>query len=177
MSNNKEWYAVHTYSGREDKIKTNLEQRIKATGMEEAIFRIVIPTEDKIKIKDEEKEIKKEKIYPGYVLIEMIMNNDSWYVVRNTPGVIGFAGAGNDPVPVAQTEMRSVLRDMDLKVPKPDIDFDVDDKVRVVSGSFKDHIGVIEKIEYEKEKASVVVSMFGGREIPLELDFIQVEKI
>ncbi len=172
----REWYAIHTYSGHENKVKINLKQRIKATGMEEKIFEILIPTEDKVKMKDDKKTVKEEKIYPGYVLIEMIMDDDSWYVVRNTPGVIGFASAGNNPVPVNETEMRSVLRDMDIDVPKPDIGFEEGDEVEVTSGPFKEHIGTVEEIDYDKQKVTVLVAMFGGRETPLELDFYEVKK-
>ncbi len=176
MSKNVEWYAIHTYSGHEDKIKANLQQRVKATGMEEKIFEILIPTEEKVKVKNGKKTAVKENIFPGYALIKMIMDDDSWYVVRNTPGVIGFAGAGTKPVPVANTEMNRVLKDMGVSKPKAEIDLDIGESVRVTEGPFEDFVGEIKEIDEEKAKLMVLVSMF-GRETPVELDFEQVEKI
>jgi transcriptional antiterminator NusG len=177
MSSKKEWYAIHTYSGHEDKVKANLQQRIKTTGMEEKIFKILIPKEDKVKVKKGKKKVVKDKIFPGYVLIEMIMTNDSWYVVRNTPGVIGFASAGTKPIPVQSSEMRNVLDDMGVETTKTDIDLEKGDKVEVVSGPFAEHVGKIKEIDFEEEKLTVVVNMFGGRETPIEIEFTGVEKI
>lgn len=177
MGSKKEWYAIHTYSGHEDKVKANLEQRIKTTGMEDNIFQILIPKEDKVKVKDGKKKVVKDKIFPGYVLIEMIMTNDSWYVVRNTPGVIGFASAGTKPVPVQGFEMRKVLDDMELETPKTDIDLEKGDKVKLISGPFAEHVGEIEKIDPKEEQLTVIVNMFGGRETPIDIEFTGVEKI
>ncbi len=176
MSEEKEWYAIHTYSGHEDKVKTNLKQRIKTTGMEDNIFDILIPAEEKIKVKNGKEKRVKEKIFPGYVLIQMIMDDDSWYVVRNTPGVIGFASAGTKPIPVRDTEMKNVLGDMGLETTKTDVDFEEGQSVRVCEGPFEDFVGEIQEIDFEKNKLIVLVSMF-GRETPVELEFNQVEEI
>lgn len=176
MNNNIEWYAIHTYSGHEDKVKANLTQRIKTTGMEEKIFEIIIPTEEKIKVKNGKKTVVKEKIFPGYALVKMIMDDDSWYVVRNTPGVIGFASAGTKPIPVQNTEMNKVLKDMGIEKPKSEIDLEEGQTVKVSEGPFEDFVGEIREIDYEKAKLMVLVSMF-GRETPVELEFDQVEKV
>ncbi|WP_282580096.1 transcription termination/antitermination protein NusG [Natroniella sulfidigena] len=176
MSNKKEWYAIHTYSGHEDKVKANLKQRIKTTGMEDNIFQILIPTQDKVKVKNDKKKVIKDKIFPGYVLIEMIMDDDSWYVVRNTPGVIGFASAGTNPIPVKDTEMAHVLEDMDAEKTATDIGVEEGQSVRVIEGPFEDFVGEVQEIDYEKNKLIVLVSMF-GRETPVELEFDQIEKV
>ena len=178
MSDEKEygWYAIHTYSGRENKVEKNLEQRIKSTDMEEKIVDVLIPTEDEVEMKDGEETVKKNEIFPGYVLIKMIMDDDSWYVVRNTPGVIGFASAGTNPVPVSEEEVRRIKQDMGMDViNKVDIDLEIGDKVKVTDGVLDDHVGEIEEIDYEKQELTVLVSMF-GRSTPVELDFDQVEK-
>ena len=178
MSDEKEygWYAIHTYSGRENKVEKNLEQRIKSTGMEEKIVNVLIPTEDEVEMKDGEETVKKNEIFPGYVLIKMIMDDDSWYVVRNTPGVIGFASAGTNPVPVSEEEVRRIKQDMGMDViNKVDIDLEVGDKVKVTDGVLDDHVGEIKEIDYKKQELTVLVSMF-GRSTPVELDFDQVEK-
>ena len=170
------WYAIHTYSGRENKVEKNLEQRIKSTGMEEKIVDVLIPTEDEVEMKDGEETVEKNEIFPGYVLIKMIMDDDSWYVVRNTPGVIGFASAGTNPVPVSEDEVRRIKKDMGMDViNKVDIDLEVGDKVKVTDGVLDDHVGEIKEIDYEKQELTVMVSMF-GRSTPVELDFDQVEK-
>ncbi|MCK8828592.1 transcription termination/antitermination protein NusG [Natroniella acetigena] len=176
MSSKKEWYAIHTYSGHEDKVKANLKQRIKATGMEDNIFQILIPTQDKVKVKNDKKKVVKDKIFPGYVLIEMIMDDDSWYVVRNTPGVIGFASAGTNPIPVQETEMAHVLQDMGLEETVTDIGVEEGQSVRVTEGPFEDFVGEVQEIDYEKNKLIVLVSMF-GRETPVELEFDQIENV
>ncbi|TDX49300.1 transcription termination/antitermination protein NusG [Orenia marismortui] len=176
MESNIEWYAIHTYSGHEDKVKANLEQRIKTTKMEEKIFEILIPAEEKVKIKNGKKTVVKEKIFPGYALVKMVMDDDSWYVVRNTPGVIGFASAGTKPVPVKDTEMSKVLKDMGIEETKTEIDLEEGQNVRINEGPFEDFAGEIKEIDYEKAKLMVLVSMF-GRETPVELEFDQVEKI
>ena len=178
MSDEKEygWYAIHTYSGRENKVEKNLEQRVKSTGMEEKIVDVLIPTEDEVEMKDGEETVKKNEIFPGYVLIKMVMDDDSWYVVRNTPGVIGFASAGTNPVPVSEEEVRRIKQDMGMDViSKVDIDLEVGDKVKVTDGVLDDHVGEIKEIDYEKQELTVLVSMF-GRSTPVELEFDQVEK-
>ena len=172
----KNWYVVHTYSGYENKVKANLEKRIESMNMEEKIFRILVPMEDEVEIKDGKKRISKRKIFPGYVLVEMFMTDDSWYVVRNTPGVTGFVGTGSKPIPLNEVEAKQIIRQMGVEEPRARVDFSTGESVRVVAGPFENFIGQIEEINLEKGKVRVVISMF-GRETPIDLDFIQVEKI
>jgi len=169
-------YVVHTYSGYENKVKANLEKRIESMNMEEKIFRILVPMEDEVEIKDGKKRISKRKIFPGYVLVEMFMTDDSWYVVRNTPGVTGFVGTGSKPIPLNEAEAKQIIRQMGVEEPRARVDFSIGESVRVVAGPFENFIGQIEEINLEKGKVRVVISMF-GRETPIDLDFIQVEKI
>ena len=166
----KQWFVIHTYSGYENKVKTNLEKRVESMNMGDKIFRVLVPVEDEVQVKDGQKKIVKKKVYPGYVLVEMYMTDDSWYVVRNTPGVTGFVGAGSKPVPLHSAEVKQILRQM-VK-----IDFAIGENVRVTSGPFENFIGSIEEIQSEKGKLKVLISMF-GRETPVELDFSQVEKM
>lgn len=172
----KQWYVVHTYSGYENKVKTNMEKRIESMNMGEKIFRILVPMEDEIEIKDGKKKISKRKIFPGYVLVEMIMTDDSWYVVRNTPGVTGFVGSGSKPIPLTEAEAGQIIGQMGFDEPRKRVDFSPGESIRVKSGPFEEFIGVVEGINLEKNKVKVVISMF-GRETPVELDFFQVEKI
>ena len=169
------WYVVHTYSGYENKVKTNLERRVESMGMQDKIFRVLIPTEEEIDFRDGKKRIVTRKIFPGYVLVEMIMQDDSWYVVRNTPGVTGFVGSGNRPIPLDEAEVRAILHGMEEEEARPKVAFDVGDPVRVVSGPFVNFTGVIDEVNLERGKLRVIVSMF-GRETPVELEFHQVEK-
>lgn len=172
----KQWYVVHTYSGYENKVRANLEKRIESMNMEDKIFRILVPMEDEIEIKNGKKKISKRKVFPGYVLVEMIMTDDSWYVVRNTPGVTGFVGTGAKPIPLNEGEAKIIIKQMGMEEPKAKISFAVGENVRVISGPFESFIGVIEEIDVDKAKVKVVVSMF-GRETPIELDFTQIDKI
>lgn len=172
----KKWYVVHTYSGYEGKVKKNLEKRIESMLMQDKIFRIIVPTEDQIEYKDGRKLISKKKIFPGYVLVEMVMNDDSWYVVRNTPGVTGFVGSGTRPVPLEPSEVRSILRHMGVDEPRPKVMYERGESVKVISGPFMGFIGKVKEINLDKGKLRVSVSMF-GRETPVELDFSQVEKL
>lgn len=172
----KQWYVVHTYSGYENKVKANLEKRIESMNMEEKIFRILVPMEDEVEIKDGKKKLSKRKIFPGYVLVEMIMTDDSWYVVRNTPGVTGFVGSGSKPIPLNETEAKQIIKQMGVEEPRTRIDFTPGENVRVTAGPFENFIGQIEEINIEKSKIKVLISMF-GRETPIELEFFQVEKI
>ena len=172
----KRWYVVHTYSGYENKVKTNLERRVESMGMQDKIFRVLVPMEEEIVSKDGKKKSVMRKVYPGYVLVEMIQTDDSWYVVRNTPGVTGFVGAGNKPTPLDQAEVEEILRQMGVERPKPKIDFEIGENIKVRSGPFEGFVGVIDDIDGEKGKIRVLVSMF-GRETPVELDFSQVEKL
>src|SRR6056297_386265 len=169
------WYVVHTYSGHEKKVKANLEKRIASTGMEDSIFRILVPTEDKIEKKKGKDEVVKKRIFPGYILLQMDMNDKSWYVVKNTPGVIGFVSGGTKPLPVEKAEVDAILSSMGEKAKKVSVDFEVGDQVTVKDGPFEDFDGVIKEIHPEQGKAKILVSMF-GRETPVELEFEQFEK-
>lgn len=174
----KNWYVVHTYSGYENKVKTNLEKRVDSMEMTDKIFRILVPMEEKTEMKDGKRQTKQQKVFPGYVLAEMVMTDDSWYVVRNTPGVTGFvgsAGAGTKPTPLLPDEVDHILKQMGLKEKQVEVDLELKEEVKVKEGPFADFIGTIEEIEPDKEKVKVHVNMF-GRETPVELDFDQIEK-
>lgn len=171
----KHWYVIHTYSGYENKVKANLERRVSSMGMEDKIFRIFVPTEEEIEFKDGKKRINRKKVFPGYVLVEMVLSDDSWYVVRNTPGVTGFVGSGSRPIPLEPDEVRAILVQLGFNEAKPKVAFSVGDMIRVISGPFENFGGVIEDVNIERGKLRVVISMF-GRETPVELDFEQVEK-
>lgn len=172
----KHWYVIQTYSGYENKVKANLERRVASMGMEDKIFRVFVPTEEEIEFKDGKKKITKKKVFPGYVLVEMVMSDDSWYVVRNTPGVTGFVGSGSKPIPLEPDEVRAILKQLGFDEAKPKVAFSVGDVVRVISGPFENFDGRIEEVNVERGKLRVSISMF-GRETPVELDFEQVEKI
>jgi len=172
----KKWYVVHTYSGYENKVKANLEKRVQSMDMQDKIFRVVVPTEEEVEIKDGKKKITKRKTYPGYVMVEMIMSDDSWYVVRNTPGVTGFVGSGSKPIPLQPSEVRAILRQMGIEEPRPKVQFQVGQNVRVATGPFAGLIGTIQEIMNDKQKIRVLVAMF-GRETPLELEYMQVEEL
>jgi transcription termination/antitermination protein NusG len=175
-STRKLWFVVHTYSGYENKVKANLEKRIETMEKEDKIFRVVVPLEEEMEIKDGKRKITKRKVFPGYVLVEMIMSDDSWYVVRNTPGVTGFVGSGSKPIPLHPAEVRAILRQMGVDEPRPKVAYALGESVRVTAGPFEGFVGVIREIYPDKGKLRVFVSMF-GRETPIELDFSQVEKL
>ncbi|MEK7643632.1 MAG: transcription termination/antitermination protein NusG [Patescibacteria group bacterium] len=170
------WYAVHTYSGYEDAVARNLKQRVESMGMEDKIFSIIVPTEKRIKIKAGKRKTIEEKIYPGYVLIDMIVTDDSWYVVRNTPRVTGFVGAGTTPLPLEQEEVDMLLKRMGEEEPRHKIDVVKGDAVRITDGPFKEMEGKVEEVDEERGKIKVLVSLF-GRETPVELDPVQARKI
>ncbi|HEX9608625.1 MAG TPA: transcription termination/antitermination protein NusG [Candidatus Paceibacterota bacterium] len=170
------WYAIHTYSGYENAVARNLKQRIESLGMGDKIFSVVVPTERKIKIKGGKRIEEEEKVYPGYVLVDMIVNDESWYVVRNTPRVTGFVGSGTQPVPLRQDEIDVLFKRMQSDTVKHKIDLSIDDPVIIVDGPFKELEGKIGEIDEERGKVKVLVAMF-GRETPVELDFLQVKKI
>lgn len=170
------WYAIHTYAGYENAVAKNLSQRIESLGMEEKIFDVVVPTEKKIKIKAGKRAEVEEKIYPGYVLVDMIVTDDSWYVVRNTPRVTGFVGSGVYPVPLSEKEINELFSRMNTDTAKHKIDLLVGDVVSIIEGPFKELDGKVEDIDEDRGKIKVNVSMF-GRETPVELDFLQVKKI
>ena len=170
------WYVIHTYSGYEDAVTKNLKQRIESLGMEDKIFSVIVPKEKKIKIKDGKRKVIEEKLFPGYVLVEMIVTDDSWYVVRNTPNVTGFGEAGTTPVPVPQEEIENLKKRMEIKVPQYKIEAKVGDPVKIIDGLFKDFDGKISEIDEERGKIKVLVNMF-GRDTPVELDSLQIKKI
>jgi transcriptional antiterminator NusG len=170
------WYAVHTYSGYEDAVARNLKQRIESMGMEDKIFNVLVPTEKKIKIKNGKRKVVEEKIYPGYVLVEMIVTDDSWYVVRNTPRVTGFVGSGVTPTPLSPEEMSMLEKRMGIEEPKFKIDVEVGDAVKITDGPFKDFDGRVSEVDEEKGKIKVLVNMF-GRNTPVELDSLQIKKL
>ncbi len=170
------WYAIHTYSGYEENVAENLQQRIESMDMEDKIFGILIPKEKKIKIKNGKRKIIEEKIFPGYVLVEMIVTDDSWYVVRNTPNVTGFIGTGTIPTPVSDDEMKSLQKRMGVDEPEYKIDVEMGAPVRIADGPFKNFEGKVSEIDEARGKIKVLVNVF-GRETPVELDFLQVKKI
>lgn len=170
------WYAIHTYSGYENAVSRNLKQRIESLGMQDRIFNVVVPTEKKIRVKGGKRVTEEERIYPGYVLVEMVVTDDSWYVVRNTPRVTGFVGSGTQPVPLQQKELDALLGRMQDSAPKHQMDLAADDLVMIVDGPFKELEGKVGEIDEARGKVKVLVSMF-GRETPVELDFLQVKKI
>jgi len=172
----KNWYVIHTYSGYEDAVAKNLKQRIESLGMEDKIFNVIVPKEKKIKIKSGKRKVVEEKIYPGYVLVEMVVTDDSWYVVRNTPNVTGFVGAGTTPVPVSSQEIDILKKKMGVETPQYKIDVSRGDPVKIVDGPFKDFDGKVSEIDQERGKVKVLVNMF-GRDTPVELDSLQIKKI
>ncbi|PIS42936.1 MAG: transcription termination/antitermination protein NusG [Candidatus Kerfeldbacteria bacterium CG08_land_8_20_14_0_20_40_16] len=172
----KRWYVLHTYSGYEENVARNLRQRIESMDMEDKIFNVLIPTEKKIRIKNGKRKIVTEKIFPGYVLVEMIVTDESWYVVRNTPNVTGFVGTGTTPTPISEEEVKNLQKRMGIEEPKYKIDVTVDEPVRIVDGPFKEMEGKISEIDEARGKVKVLVSMF-GRETPVELDSLQIKKI
>lgn len=173
------WYVIHTYSGYENKVKTNLEKRVETMGMDDKIFRVIVPEQEETEMKDGKKKVSMKKFFPGYVLAEMIMTDDSWYVVRNTPGVTGFVGSsgqGTKPTPLFPNEVDHLLKQMGMKEQQVTVDFEIKENVTVTDGPFTDFTGTIEEIDLDKQKIKVHVNMF-GRETPVELEFSQVEKL
>lgn len=170
------WYVIHCYSGYENKVRHNLEQRIESMGMKGKIFDVVVPTEEEIEVKDGKRRTVERRVFPGYLLVQMVMNEESWYVVRNTPGVTGFVGMGNTPTPLRPEEVQQILKRMEAEAPKIKVTFKPGQKVRIVDGPFNDFIGTVAEIDMDRTKVRVMVSFF-GRETPVELDFLQVEKV
>jgi len=169
------WYVIHCYSGYENKVRHNLEQRIETMGMKDRIFDVVIPTQEEIEVKDGKRRTVERHIFPGYVLVNMQLTEESWYVVRNTPGVTGFVGMGNNPTPLRPEEVAQIVKRMEAEAPTVKVTFKVGERVRIVDGPFNDFRGVVSEIDMERTKVRVMVSFF-GRETPVELDFLQVEK-
>ena len=172
----RQWYVIHTYSGYENKVKKNLEHRVQALDMGHQIFRVVVPTEEEIEIKNGQRHNVQRKVYPGYVLISMLMSDEAWYLVRNTPGVTGFVGLGNKPTPLAPEEAAQILRQMEAEAPRVKVTFTRGQMVKIVDGPFSDFEGKVDDVNQEKGKVRVLVSIF-GRETPVELDFLQIERL
>jgi transcriptional antiterminator NusG len=169
------WFVIHCYSGYENKVRHNLEQRIETMGMKDKIFDVVIPTQEEIEVRDGKRRTVERHIFPGYVLVNMALSEESWYVVRNTPGVTGFVGMGNQPTPLRPEEVSQIIKRMEADAPTVKVTYKVGERVRIVDGPFNDFRGVVSEIDMERTKVRVMVSFF-GRETPVELDFLQVEK-
>ncbi len=170
------WYVIHTYSGYENKVKQNLEHRIDSMEMRDQIFRVIVPTEEEIEIKNGQRRTVNKKIYPGYVLVQMRLTDDSWYVVRNTPGVTSFVGHGNRPTPLDDNEVKAILKQMEEEAPKVRVSYQVGQAVKITDGPFTDFEGIVDAIDHERGRVRVLVSFF-GREAPVELDFLQVTRL
>jgi transcriptional antiterminator NusG len=170
------WFVVHSYSGYENKVKKNLEHRIESLGMQDKIFEVVVPTEEEIELKDGQRRTVERRIFPGYILVDMMMDEDSWFVVRNTPGVTGFVGSIRKPTPLRKRDVDKILKRMRAETPKVKVTFQLGQKVRIADGPFEDFVGAVDEIYADKGKVRILVSFF-GRETPVELDFLQVEKI
>ena len=176
VEDGRSWYVIHCYSGYENKVRHNLEQRIESMGMKGKIFDVIVPTEEEIEVKDGKRRTVERRVFPGYILVQMIMTEESWYVVRNTPGVTGFVGMGNTPTPLRPEEVAQILKRMEAEAPKIKVTYKPGQKVRIVDGPFNDFIGTVAEIDMDRAKVRVMVSFF-GRETPVELDFLQVEKV
>lgn len=169
------WFVIHCYSGYENKVRHNLEQRIETMGMKNMIFDVIIPTQEEIEVKDGKRRSIERHVFPGYVLVNLILTEESWYVVRNTPGVTGFVGMGNDPTPLRTEEVAQILKRMEAEAPHVKVSFKQGERVRIIDGPFNDFRGTVEDLDIEHAKVTVMVNFF-GRETPVELDFLQVEK-
>ncbi len=169
------WYVIHSYSGYENKVQKNLYHRIESMDMHDRIFQVVVPTEEEVELREGQRRTIERRVFPGYILVEMVLDEDSWYVVRNTPGVTGFVGSGNKPTPLRQDEVDKIIKRMDAEVPKVKVSFKVGQKVRIVEGPFEDFMGTVDEIDLERARVRVLVNFF-GRETPIELDFLQVER-
>ena len=170
-----QWYVVHSYSGYENKVQKNLLYRTESMAMQDKIFQVVVPTEEEVELKDGNRRTIERRVFPGYILVEMLLDEDSWYVVRNTPGVTGFVGSGNKPTPLRQEEVDKILKRMEAEAPKIKVNFKVGQKVRIVEGPFEDFMGTVDDIDTDRARVRVLVNFF-GRETPIELDFLQVER-
>jgi len=170
------WYVVHCYSGYENKVHHNLMQRIESMGMQDMIFDVVVPTEEEIEVKEGKRRTVERRVFPGYILVNMLLTEESWYVVRNTPGVTGFVGMGNEPIPLRPEEVAHIVKRMEADAPRIKVTFRLDERVRIIEGPFKDFHGTVSELDMERAKVRVMVNFF-GRETPVELDFLQVEKM
>jgi transcriptional antiterminator NusG len=174
-SDNRQWFVIHCYSGYENKVRKNLEQRIETMAMKDKIFDVVIPTQEEIEVRDGKRRTVERYVFPGYVLVNMILEEESWFVVRNTPGVTGFVGMGDEPTPLRPEEVTAILRRMEDEAPTYKVSYKAGDRVRIIDGPFNDFRGTVDEINMERSKIRVMVNFF-GRETPVELDFLQVEK-
>jgi transcriptional antiterminator NusG len=172
----RQWYVIHCYSGQENKVRHAIEQRIETMGMRDKIFDVIVPTEEEIEVKEGKRRTVERRVFPGYILVEMKMDEDSWYVVRNTPGVTGFVGMGNEPTPLRQEEVKQIMDRMSDEAPKVKVTFKVGQKVRIIDGPFNDFVGTVAALDADKSKVRVMVNFF-GRDTPVELDFLEVEKV
>jgi transcriptional antiterminator NusG len=170
------WYVIHSYSGYENKVKKNLEHRIESMDMADKIFQVVVPTEEEIELKDGQRRVVERRVFPGYVLVQMVMDEQSWYVVRNTPNVTGFVGMGNKPTPLPDEEVKRIMRQLESEEPKIKVDFKVGQKVRIVEGAFAEFTGIVQDLHPDKGRARVMVSFF-NRDTPVDVDFLQLEKV
>ncbi len=175
LKNEKRWYVVHTYSGYEDKVKVNLEKRIELMGMKDKIFRILVPVENVIETKNKKKRIAQKKVFPGYIIVEMILTDDSWNLVRNTPGVTRFVGSGGKPEPLSDEEVDRILKQISGEGPALRVDLQRGDSVKIIAGPFSDQIGVVQEIDPDRAKVKVLITFF-GRETPVEVSFSDIEK-
>jgi len=175
LNDGRAWYVVHSYSGYENKVKMNLEHRIESMNMQDRIFQVVVPTEDEIEIKEGHRRRMKRRVFPGYILVQMVLDDDSWYVVRNTPGVTGFVSAGSKPAPLRPDEADKIFKRMEMEAPKIKISFREGETVRIIDGPFADFVGTVDELDLDKGRVRVLVAFF-GRETPVELDFLQVQK-
>lgn len=176
LQQGRRWYVLHTYSGYEENVSRNLKQRIESMDMEDKIFDVLVPTETKIKIRNGKRTMVREKIFPGYVLVNMIVTDDSWYVVRNTPNVTGFVGSGTTPTPISEEEVKELQRRMGVEEPTYKVDVTVGTPVKIIDGPFKDFEGKVLEIDESKGKIKILITLF-GRETPIELDSLQIKKI
>lgn len=176
VDDGRRWYVIHTYSGYENKVKQNLMHRIDSMEMHDQIFRVIVPIEEEIEIKNGQRRTVQKKVFPGYVLVQMRMTEDSWYVVRNTPGVTSFVGHGNRPTPLEEPEVKAILRQMEEEPPKVRVSYQVGQTVKITDGPFTDFEGIVDAIDHERGRVRVLVSFF-GREAPIELDFLQVTRL
>ncbi len=170
------WYVIHSYSGYENKVKKNLEHRIESMDMQGKIFQVVVPTEEEIELKDGQRRVVERRVFPGYVLVQMVMDEQSWYVVRNTPNVTGFVGMGNKPTALPDEEVKRIMRQLESEEPKIKVDFKLGQKVRIVEGAFAEFTGIVQELHPDKGRARVMVSFF-NRDTPVDVDFLQLEKV
>lgn len=175
-SDNRFWYVVHSYSGMENKVKKNLEHRIESMHVGNKIFQVIVPTEEQIELKEGQRRVVERRVFPGYIIVQMLLDDESWYVVRNTPGVTGFVGIGNQPTPLSSEEVDRIMRRIEAEEPRVQVDFKVGERVRVTEGAFAEFQGVVHEIDLDRGKARILISIF-GRETPVEVDFLQLQKV